>query len=95
MKITATSSGGFAGLTQRHTVDTASSPAGPTLEAAVADLRFFDAAPAIAPAATGADMLSWTITIEADGRRHSITFTSDGSPATAPWERLVAAIRAA
>ena len=95
MKITATSSGGFAGLTQRHTVDTGSSPAGPALEAAVADLRFFDAAPAVAPPATGADMLSWTITIEADGRRHSVTFTPDGGPATAPWQRLLAGIRAA
>ena len=95
MKITATSSGGFAGLTQRYTVDTEASPAGPALEAAVADLRFFDAAAAVAPPATGADMLSWTIAIEADGRRHSITFTQDGSAASAPWERLLAAIRAA
>jgi hypothetical protein len=95
MKITATSSGGFAGLTQRHTVDTEASPAGPALEAAVAELRFFDAAPAIAPPAIGADLLSWTITIEADGRRHSVTFTPDGSPASAPWERLVASILAA
>jgi len=95
MKITVTSSGGFAGLTQRHAVDTETSPAGPALEAAIADLRFFDAAASVAPPATGADMLRWTITIEGDGRRHSITFTQDGSPTSAPWERLLASVLAA
>jgi len=95
MKITVTSAGGFAGLTQRHAVDTEASPAGPALETAVAETGFFAAAPAIARPATGADMLSWTITVDADGRRHSITFTQDGSPASAPWEQLLARILAA
>jgi len=95
MIITATSSGGFAGLAQRHTVDTATSPAGPALAAAVAETGFFDAVPTVAATALGADLLRWTITIEADGRRHSVTFTQDGSPASAAWERLLARILAA
>ncbi|WUR14465.1 protealysin inhibitor emfourin [[Empedobacter] haloabium] len=95
MKIVATSSGGFAGLPQRHAVDTTVSPDGPLLEAALASSGFFQAGPAPRSEASGADLLRWTITVEADGRRHSVTFTQDGSPASAPWERLLARILAA
>ncbi|WEF30797.1 protealysin inhibitor emfourin [Pseudoduganella chitinolytica] len=95
MKIVATASGGFAGLARRHEVDTAVSPAGPALEAALASLGFLAAGPAVQARATGADLLRWTIAVEADGRRHSVTFAQDGSPASAPWERLLARILAA
>lgn len=95
MKIVATGSGGFAGLTQRHEVDTSASPDGALLEAALASSGFFAAAPTLQSQASGADLLRWTITVEEDGRRHGVTFTQDGSPASAPWERLLARILAA
>jgi hypothetical protein len=95
VKIVATSSGGFAGLTQRHEIDTSVRPDGPALEAALAASGFFAAGPTVQAQASGADLLRWTITVDADGRHHSVTFTQDGSPASAPWERLLARILAA
>ncbi|AVR95675.1 protealysin inhibitor emfourin [Pseudoduganella armeniaca] len=95
MKIVATGSGGFAGLTRRHEVDTSASADGPALEAALAASGFCAAGPTVQAQASGADLLRWTITVEADGRRHSVTFIQDGSPASAPWERLLARILAA
>ncbi len=94
MKITALGGGGFAGTTQYHEVDTVANPAGPALEAALAANHFFDAAPPAAKAA-GADLQRWTIAVDADGHRHSISFVQDGSAASRPWEALLARILAA
>ncbi len=94
MKITALGGGGFAGTTQYHEVDTAANPAGPALEAALAANHFFDAAPPAANA-VGADLQRWTIAVDADGHRHSISFVQDGSAASRPWEALLARILAA
>jgi hypothetical protein len=95
MKITATSGGGFAGITRRHEVDTASSPAGPALEAALAAQSFFTAPDAAAPEPVGADIPRWTITVDADGARHTVSFAEDGSPANARWRELLDRILAA
>ncbi len=95
MKITALGAGGFAGTTQYHEVDTAANPAGPALEAALAANHFFDAAPPAAAHAVGADLQRWTIAVDADGHRHSISFVQDGSAASRPWAALLARILAA
>ena len=93
MKISATSSGGYAGLVQHFEVDTASSPAGKALEQALKAHNYFAAPPAAAP--IGADLLSWTLTFDDAGQRRSVSFVEDGQPANAPWQELLAQIRAA
>lgn len=93
MKITASASGGFAGVSERYVVDTGSSAAGKALEATLADSGFFAAAAAPRAAApkTGADLMRWTITVEDGGRTHTLTFTDAGE---ARWHELLARIRA-
>lgn len=95
MKISATSSGGFAGLSEHYEIDTAASAKGKTLEAALADTGFFAIKANAAPDVVGADIPRWTITVEADGRRHTLSFAEDGSAANGHWQNLVAQIRAA
>lgn len=95
MKITATSGGGFAGITRQLEVDTATSAAGPDLEAALASSAFFTAPRVAEPEAIGADLSRWTITVDANGQRHSISFAEDGSPANAHWRALLDRILAA
>lgn len=93
MKINATSSGGFAGLAQHYEVDTDASPAGRALEQALKTHNYFAAPPAAAP--IGADLLQWTLTFDDAGRQRSVSFVEDGQPANAPWQELLAQIRAA
>ncbi|TWI65530.1 hypothetical protein IP91_02940 [Pseudoduganella lurida] len=98
MKITATNGGGFAGITRSHEVDTAASPAGAALEAALAASPFFAAAvDGVDDDAgkIGADIPHWNITVEDGGRRHSVRFADDGSPAAARWRGLLDRILAA
>lgn len=90
MKVTATGGGGFAGIVQRFEVDTRTSPAGPALEAGVAAAGFFDAPDP--PESLGADLPRWTITVQADGRQRSLSFTED---APSPWLDLLNLLRAA
>lgn len=98
MKISATSSGGFAGLREHYEIDTRAHPAGQALEAALAGSGFFTAAPTSAMAQDseplGADIAQWRITVEAPEARHTVTFAEDGSVDTARWQNLVAKIRA-
>ncbi len=95
MKITASNGGGFAGITRFHEVDTAVSPAGPALEAALAAAQFFAAPVAGEPEAIGADLSRWTITVDSGGRRHSVSFAEDGSPGSQRWRGLLDSILAA
>ncbi len=92
MKISASGGGGFAGQTARIDVDTASAPNGTSIEALVRDMAFFTRQP---PAAIGADLMRWTITITDGATRHSATFVDDGSAASAPWQALLAQLRLA
>ena len=91
MKIEATSSGGFAGLSEQYEIDTQTSASGAALEAALADSGFF-AAPA-GTEAIGADLQRWSISVTADGRRHTLALVEDG--ADPRWQNLLALIRAA
>jgi hypothetical protein len=72
-----------------HEVDTESSPAGQALEAALADSAFFEAAAADGDNVVGADIPRWTITVDADGQRRTVTFADDGNPGNARWRRLL------
>lgn len=95
MKITATSGGGFAGITQEHQVDTETSPAGPAIEAALAAADFFAAPDGEDGETIGADIPRWTITVDADGRRGSVSFLDDAGPASQRWRPLLDRILAA
>lgn len=94
MKISASSSGGFAGLHEHYEIDTQTHPAGHTLEAALASSGFFHGSQA-AEAAVGADMVFWRITVESPDARRTISFAEDGSAQYSRWQNLVAQIRAA
>ncbi|APA69973.1 MULTISPECIES: protealysin inhibitor emfourin [unclassified Janthinobacterium] len=93
MKISARSSGGFAGLSEHYEIDTQAHPAGRNLEAALASSGFFTQDQA-AGVQVGADIPQWSITVDAPAARRTITFAEDGSAENARWQQLVAQIRA-
>lgn len=92
MHISASGGGGFAGQTAQLDVDTAKAPNGKSIEALVRDMGFFARQP---PAAIGADLMHWTITVTDGPTKHSVTFVDDGSAAAAPWQALLAQLRLA
>jgi len=94
MKITARTSGGFAGLNHRYELDTACHADGQAIEALLDQLDFFGARPQ--PSA-GADLVRWEITAD-DGRRcHTVVLHEDALPGAgaAGWPALLAHLRAA
>ena len=93
MKISARSSGGFAGLSEQYEIDTQVHPAGPALEAALASSGFFTHALA-ASEQLGADIAQWHITVDAPTARRTLTFAEDGSAESARWQQLLAQLRA-
>ncbi|UQV48321.1 hypothetical protein KIV45_28375 [Janthinobacterium lividum] len=93
MKISARSSGGFAGLSEQYDIDTQAHPAGPGLEAALASSAFFTHQQPTGEQ-VGADIPHWQITVEAPTARRTITFAEDGSAENARWEQLLTQIRA-
>lgn len=93
MKISARSSGGFAGLSEQYDIDTQAHPAGASLEAALASSGFFTHDQA-ANDQVGADIAQWHITVDAPAARRTLTFAEDGSAENARWQQLVAQIRA-
>jgi hypothetical protein len=95
MKISATSGGGFAGLSEHYEIDTETSASGRALETALTDTGFFAAPADVIPDAAGADMTRWRITVTGDGRQHTVSFTEDGGAAAARWQHLLTQIRAA
>jgi hypothetical protein len=97
MKITVKSSGGFAGLPQQFTVDTAQSTAATAegLTQMIHQLDFFKAAANQSPDAIGADMMRWQISMQDNGRTNTISFVQDGTSASEPWKALLDQIIAA
>lgn len=87
MNIIAQSRGGFAGVGERLAVDTALAANGRAIDAQIAALQGL--AP---PAAVGADIMHWDITV--DGGRQ-LAFDDDASPDSAPWQQLIALLRSA
>ena len=92
MKISATSSGGFAGLSEHYEIDTQVHPQGRAVEAALAHAGPF-AQPQENLPQVGADMRRWQIVVESPEGRRSMSFIEDGSAASAPWQDLVARLR--
>ncbi|OEZ48310.1 hypothetical protein JAB1_33650 [Janthinobacterium sp. MP5059B] len=93
MKISARSSGGFAGLSEQYDIDTQAHPDGPGLEAALASSGFFTHSQATGQQ-VGADIPQWQITVDAPTARRTITFAEDGSAENARWQQLLTQIRA-
>ena len=93
MKISAHSSGGFAGLSEQYEIDTQAHPAGPGLEAALASSGFFTQ-PQATDEQIGADSPHWQITVDAPTARRTITIAEDGSAENARWQQLLTQIRA-
>ncbi|KAB8066072.1 protealysin inhibitor emfourin [Janthinobacterium violaceinigrum] len=93
MKISARSSGGFAGLSEQYDIDTQAHPAGPGLEATLASSGFFTHQQATGTK-VGADIPQWQITVDAPTARRTITFAEDGSAENAHWQQLLRQIRA-
>lgn len=94
MKISASSSGGFAGLNEHYEIDTQTHPAGQAIEAALASSDFFNGAPDGEPI-LGADIPRWRISVEGTNARRTISFAEDGGAANAHWQNLLTQIRAA
>jgi hypothetical protein len=96
MKISATVSGGFAGLEEAYHVDTEKSPtmAMRALEATIEKIGFFDAPANLQEEFIGADAMRWTITIVDGSRQHSVSFVEDGSTEIVAWQELVEQIKA-
>jgi hypothetical protein len=91
MKISATGSGGFSGRSEYYELDTGQLDQGEAIEALLRQLDFFAAAP---PRAEGADIGRWDITVADGAREHTVTFAEDGSAGSAPWQALLARLRA-
>ncbi|HEY0062037.1 MAG TPA: protealysin inhibitor emfourin [Telluria sp.] len=91
MKITADCSGGFSGTSEHYQVDTATLHNGACIEALLDSLEYLPA-PRLAP--PGADMGCWRITLDNGRQQHTVAFAEDGSAAAAPWQTLLAQLRA-
>ena len=93
MKITARTSGGFAGRSDCFELDTGCRADGAAIESLLQRLDFFGAEPL---PALGADLVRWEITAD-DGRRcHTVVLHEDRpDPADAAgWQALIAHLRA-
>jgi hypothetical protein len=90
MKITATSSGGFAGRTDSYQLDTECSADGKSVEDLLQRLDFFGAAP---PCGVGADIPRWEITVDDGPRRHTVTLMEDGNASAIGWQSLLEHLR--
>jgi hypothetical protein len=96
MKITATVSGGFAGLTEKYEIDTSlqSSAATKKLEKSIEEINFFQTPENLQEELIGADMMRWKITISDGDRQHSVSFIEDGSAQIIDWKKLIQQIKA-
>ena len=97
MKITARTSGGFAGLRDCFELDTACHADGQAIEALLDQLDFFGARP---QPALGADLVRWEITADDGLRCRTVVLHEDAVPGAADWSRgagwqaLIARLRA-
>ncbi len=91
MKISASSSGGYAGQSEHFELDTHTHRNGKAIETLLGELDFFGATP---PDVIGADLSRWQLSVDDGHRRRTITFAEDGSAASAPWQNLLAGLRA-
>ena len=84
MRIQFDRTGGFAGLRMAATLETESLP--PDEAQSLLDLvkaaRFFDLPAVIEPPPAGADQFKYKLTIEAEGRRHTVEMGDASAPET-------------
>lgn len=90
MKIRAEGSGGLSGQAECYEVDTAALPNGAAIERLLEDLRLLPAP----PENVGADIARWHVTLEHAGQCRRFAFAEDGSSDAAPWQSLIAQLRA-
>jgi hypothetical protein len=97
MKITATVSGGFAGLSETHQVDTKTKPSATAqaLEKAIHEIGILEGAKPNQDELIGADMMRWKITVLDGSREQTVSLVEDGSAQIAPWKELLSQIKAA
>ena len=93
MKITARTSGGFAGRSGCFELDTACDADGQAIEALLDQLDFFGARP---QPAVGADLVRWEITADDGRQRHTVVLHEDAPPGADAigWPALLAHLRA-
>ena len=92
MKVSVKRIGGFAGLSEEvASVDTAQLDAAAVqqVEQTIESVGFFDLPATISGGTVGADLFHYEITVSEGDRQHTVTFTDDDSPETAPLRRLV------
>jgi hypothetical protein len=92
MKVSVKRSGGYAGLTEEvAAIETAQldAAAAQQVEQIIQSVGFFDLPATISDGTIGADLFSYEITVSEGDRQHTVTFTDDESPETAPLRRLV------
>jgi hypothetical protein len=91
MQITVRRSGGFAGITETKTVDTAQlqSSIAQQVEQRVRDLDFFALRVDASADAVGADMFQSEVTVHDAGQQRTIWFNDDGQQQTAALRELV------
>jgi hypothetical protein len=95
LRINVRRSGGFAGIEEQlGSVDTSALDPGTRtrLEGLVREADFF-ALPATVEGEIGADQFRYEVTVDDDGRRHTVTFVGESGPAAA-LKRLVDAVAA-
>jgi hypothetical protein len=91
MQITVRRSGGFAGITETKTVDTAHlhPSTAQQVEQRVRDLDFFALRADASGDAVGADMFQNEVTVHDAGQQRTISFNDDGQQQTAALRELV------
>lgn len=96
MKIQATVSGGYAGLTESYQVDTSENPTPGkrALEQALEKIGFFQAAAELQSELIGSDMMRWKINVLDGDRQHTVAFVEDGSEQIKAWQDLLMQIKA-
>ena len=63
------------------------------LETMLEDVHFFEEAAQPNLDAVGADLMQWDITVNDEGRQHSVRFTDDGSAGIQAWKSIVEKVR--
>jgi hypothetical protein len=92
MKITAKSTGGFAGRTECYELDTSCRPEGKSVESLLDRIGFFGATPGCS---IGADIPRWEITVDDGPRRHTVTLSEDNLATEIGWQSLLEHLRGA
>lgn len=91
MQISVRRSGGFAGITEAKTVDTArlDASAAQSVEQLVRDLDFFALPVDAAAGGVGADLLQNEISVRDGSQQRTIRFNDEGQAETASLRRLL------